>query len=126
MSETKEEIVPKWDNMTPEERESFVNQDYVPRKYFLLDPETLEKTFDSVKHNIASLYIERSIPEYDVRELIATLTPRQREVVTLIYLDGYTQEAAASKIGITRRALRTHVICARKRLKACYKIFVKN
>jgi len=112
--------------MTPTERELFVNQDYVPRRYFLLDPETLEKTFDSVKHNIASLYIERNIPEYDVRELLATLTPRQRQAVTLIYLEGNTQEAAASKIGITRRALRTHVMCARKRLRTCYKIFVKT
>ena len=113
-----------WEEMTPKEREAYVNQDYVPRRCFLLDPETLEKTFDSVKHNLASYYIERNIPEYDVRELLATLTPRQREVVTLIYLDGYTQEAAASKLGIKRRSLRTHVICARKRLRSCRQIFI--
>jgi RNA polymerase sigma factor (sigma-70 family) len=115
-----------WEEMTPKEREAYINQDYVPRKYFLLDPETIEKTFDSVRHNIASFYVERSIPEYDVRELLATLTPRQREVITLLYLEGYTQEAAASKLGIKRRSLRTHVICARRRLKTCYQIFIKK
>ena len=112
--------------MTPKEREDYVNQDYVSRKYFLISQETLEKTFEEGKHSLASYYSEMSIPEYDVRELIATLTPRQREVVTLLYLDGYTQEAAASKLGIKRRSLRTHVICARRRLRGCCKIFIKN
>jgi len=111
--------------MTPKDREKYINQDYVPRRHFLLDPETIERTFDC-NTTLASYYSEFYIPEYDVRELVATLTPRQRDVVTLLFLEGCTQEAAASRLGISRIALRTHIKGARKRLKMCYKIFIQK
>jgi DNA-binding CsgD family transcriptional regulator len=111
-----------WDDLTPEERESYVNQDYVPRKYILVNVET----FDKDRYNIASIYDDIHIPEYCVQEMLATLTPRQREVISTIYLDGNTQEMAASILGISRRALRTHLDRARIRLRKCSHFFKEN
>ena len=111
--------MPNWYEMTPEEREDYVNQDYVSRKYILVDVET----FDRDRYNLASIYEDIHIPEYCVQEMLATLTPRQREVVSTIYLDGNTQERAASLLGISRRALRTHLERARTRLRKWEHLF---
>lgn len=114
--------MPNWSEMTPEEREAYVNQDYVGRKYILVDVET----FDGDQYNVASIYDDIHIPEYCVQEMLATLTPRQREVISTIYLDGNTQEAAASLLRISRRALRTHLDRARVRLKKCQHFFITS
>jgi len=111
-----------WDDLTPEERESYVNQDYVPRKYILVNVET----FDKDKFNLASIYDDIHIEEFSVQEMLATLTTRQREVISTIYIDGNTQEAAASKLGISRRALRTHLDRARIRLMKSSHFFKNN
>ena len=112
-----------WDEMTPDERESYVNQDYVKCRSLPIDPMILDNIFDSEHNGIAGCYAEVHIPEYDVQKLLGLLATRQREAVTCIYLDGLTQERAASKMGISRRALRTHIVKARKRLTKCCQIF---
>ena len=108
-----------WDDLTPEEREQYVNQDYVSRKYILANVDT----FSYERYNMASVYNELHIPEYCVREMLATLTPRQREVVSTVYLDGNTQDRAASILHMSRRALRTHLDRARHRLKQYEHLF---
>ena len=116
----------QWDDMTPEEREAYVNQDYVKGKYMSLDPMILDNIFDGEHNCLASCYAEMHIPEYDVQQLLGLLATRQKEAVSLIYLDGLTQERAASKMGISRRALRTHIIKARKRLTKCCHLFASS
>jgi RNA polymerase sigma factor (sigma-70 family) len=115
-----------WDEMTPKEREEFVNQDYVSNKFHIVDPSRIDRMYDKEIYSLASGYDERHIPEYDVQCMLAVLTQRQRDIIKLIYLEGETQENAAEKIGISRRALRTHVDRARKKLKKCSHLFIRT
>lgn len=114
-----------WDEMTPKEREEFINQDYVSNKFHIVDPAQMERVYDREIYNLASGYNDRHIPEYDVQCMLAVLTQRQRDIIKLIYLDGETQENAAAKLGISRRALRTHVERARDKLKKCSHLFIR-
>lgn len=46
------------------------------------------------------------------------LSPRQQEVIYLLFYDGLSEEEAAEKLGISRASLRTHRNRALKKLKA--------
>ena len=50
-------------------------------------------------------------------EAMECLTERQREVVVLHYINKMTEESAAKQMGITRRALRTHMDRGLSKLK---------
>lgn len=108
--------MPKWNEISPAEREKYVNQDYVPRKYILLNPDI----FDA-KYNIASLYDEFHINEYDVQNLLSILTKKQKEAITLYFLEGKTQKEIAEKLGISQQAVFFRIRCARRKLEKMYK-----
>jgi RNA polymerase sigma factor (sigma-70 family) len=119
-------MVKTWYEMTPKEREDWVNQDFVSNKFHIVDPSQLDRVYDGAVYTLASGYNDRHIPEYDVQCMLAVLTKRQRDIIRLIYLEGETQENAAAKLGISRRALRTHVERARDKLKKCSHLFIRT
>ena len=53
-----------------------------------------------------------------VRRALATLSPRQREVVALCELEGLSSTEAARLLGIGRVTVRWHLAAARKQLAA--------
>jgi RNA polymerase sigma factor (sigma-70 family) len=118
-------MVKTWDEMTPKEREEWVNQDFVSNKFHIVDPAQLDRVYDGAVYTLASGYEDRHIPEYDVQCMLAVLTQRQRDIIRLIYLEGRTQEDAAEILGNSRRALRTHVERARDKLKRCSHLFIR-
>lgn len=115
-----------WDELTPKERETYINQDYKANKFHIVDPVVIDRMYDNEKYSVASCYNEVHIPEHDVQCMLAVLTKRQRDIIKLIYLDGETQEAAAEKIGISRRALRTHIERAKDKLRKCSHLFTRT
>lgn len=50
-------------------------------------------------------------------EILAALTDKQREVFTLIYKDGYTQETVASMLGLSRSTIKEQIKAVKKKLK---------
>ena len=56
-------------------------------------------------------------PSRDLRRLLSLLTPRQRQVIELIYLKGYTCKATAEELGISAITVRRHQQKAFDRLR---------
>ena len=54
-----------WDTMTEKEREDYVNQDYIPRSYILLDPDI----FNDEDYNLKDLYSAR-LETHGVEEVL--------------------------------------------------------
>jgi RNA polymerase sigma factor (sigma-70 family) len=48
-----------------------------------------------------------------IAEWLASLTDAQREAVRLVWIEGYTQEEAAERLGITRQGVAKHLALAR-------------
>ncbi len=60
--------------------------------------------------NLTPFEIERllgGLPEH-ICNAVASLTIRQKECLVLIFVDGCTEEEAATKLGITRQAVGKH------------------
>lgn len=54
-----------------------------------------------------------------VAACLAYLTPPLRDVMALIYLDGFTRQDAAAKLGISRGVLNYRLSTARRMLRDC-------
>jgi len=109
-------MIPSWDDLTPSEREEYVNQDYVPRKYICTNVDT----FDSETYNMADAYDNAKLDEVGLEDLLSHLTGRQKQIVEIIYLQGRTQERVAKMLGISRSSVQTHLRRAKDRLKRAF------
>ena len=106
----------RWDEMTPEEREAYVNQDYCTMKHISVDVDT----FDSSKYNIASVYQDMCIDDYNIEGIFEYLSKRQAEVLNLLFIEGMAQKSAAKRLGISRNSVKTHLARVRKKLRKIY------
>ena len=96
--------------MTPENRERYVNQDYVSRKYVLLDPDIFAS-----ETSFLELYSFLCIKEYGTDNVLNRLTDKQREAIILYYIEGKTQNYIASELHISQQAVHNRVRgCAKK------------
>jgi RNA polymerase sigma factor (sigma-70 family) len=110
-----------WDELNNLEREEYVNQDYVPRKYILVDTDTFENNCV-----IASECSERHIDEHLVQDMLNYLTDKQKKVITLYYIEGWTHKRIADLFGISESAVRSRIQWARKRLREYVTYFLNK
>ena len=91
----------KWEEMTEQEREKFVNQDHVSRSYILIDP-------DKFSNEDVEEYeeVERGdVPE----EWLECLTEKQAEVIRLHYNEGMSQRKIAKKLGLGHTTVQGYI-----------------
>jgi DNA-directed RNA polymerase specialized sigma24 family protein len=110
--------MPKWEDLSPKQRERYVNQDYVGITYNLLyDMEH----FSDEDVGIAEKSSCYGLEEYGIDGILNLLTTKQREVVLLYYLKGKSEYKIAKMLGITRGAVQKRLFLAKKRLEEKYK-----
>ena len=105
-----------WDEMTEQEREEYVNQDYCTIKHISVDVDS----FDSQKYSMTPIYQDMCLDEYDLEGVFSHLSERQAEVLKLLFLEGLAQKIAAKKLGISRNSVKTHLARARVKLRKVY------
>lgn len=98
--------------MTPENRELYVNQDYVSKKYVLLDPDIF-----SSENSFLETYSFLCIKEYGTDGVLDYLTHKQREAIILYYIDGKTQNFIASELKISQQAVHNRIRGTEKKLR---------
>lgn len=93
------------------------SEDAPPRREVLVGPEVLDRRAGSLFDPFATAgdLDEEPAAVRDelldlLRELVTTqLTPRQREIVELSYVDGLTQAEVAARLGITQQVVSKHL-----------------
>lgn len=109
--------MPKWEDLSPKERERYVNQDYVGITYNLLyDMEAFSEEDVGIAEKSSCYGLE----EYGIDGLLCMLTPKQKEVVVLYYLKGKSEYKIAKMLGTTRSAIQKRLALARERLREKY------
>ena len=63
--------------------------------------------------NPETTYIRKEM----IREMLTCLTEKQRRIVVLYCFYGYKQWEIAKKLGISREAVKDHLICAKRKMK---------
>jgi DNA-directed RNA polymerase specialized sigma24 family protein len=105
-----------WYDLTPKEREEYVNQDYVTMRHIYVDVDT----FDADKYNIGSVYKEVCVEDYNLENVFEKLSRRQGEVIRLLFIEGLAQKSAAKRMGISRNSVKTHLARAKKKLRVAF------
>jgi len=109
----------KWDDLTEEEREEYINQDYVYRNFIMADPDTF-----STKCNLASMcenaFISETALTTPIFSISDILTPKQLEVIKYFYIDHMSKSKIARKLNISVPAVFYRIERARNRLKSIF------
>ena len=111
-----------WDEMTDEQREAYINQDYVGKdreiSYVGGDRELdyLRMNKSALKnHKCVVNDIELGEEELEVLENL-NLTDRQIECVVMYYINEMTEEEIAEELGIHHTTVSQHIEYAKKKL----------
>jgi predicted DNA-binding protein (UPF0251 family) len=106
--------------MSDEEREKYVNQDYVGRSFSYTNPDR----WPNEKSNVASLYEQISIPESALStpciSIAGVLTPKQLEAVRLVFVEGLSYKKAGDILGIEPMSVSDRIAGARKKLRRAF------
>jgi RNA polymerase sigma factor (sigma-70 family) len=105
-----------WDTMTPKERNKYINQDFVPRSYMLVDPDTFTDEHSTVKD-----MFDARLETHGIEHMLSHLTDKQQEAVEMHYLHGMTLRQIGKEIGIAQQNVRNRLEFARKKLRKLYR-----
>jgi len=106
----------KWQKLTPEEREKYVNQDYINQSYILIDVDTC----NSEEYSLVSLYEDFNIPDIGLEDFRDKLTKKQLEVVRLLFIDGRTTRQTGEQLSIAQTSVYDRLKGVRKKLRKIY------
>lgn len=105
-----------WEDLTEEEREDYVNQDYVYRNFIMADPDTFSCSF-SLGSVCADTFIAEESLSNPIFSISDVLTDEQLEAVRYFYIDRLSKTEIANKIGISVPAVLYRIRRAKDRLK---------
>lgn len=103
--------MPEWKDMTPKEREDYVNQDYVQKSYITIDVDSI-----STETNIASEQEFYKIPHEGIRFFKKYLTKKQYEVIMLKFYHGLSFQQMADKLNISKISAYNRYEWAKKKI----------
>jgi len=102
-----------WDNMNEEEREEYVNQDYIPRSYILANPDTFSDEEYKMEWGISK---KCRFPY----KMLRCLTQKQKQIIILFFRKEMTQKEIAKKLKIKQATVSRRLSRAIKKLKEEY------
>ncbi len=66
-------------------------------------------SLDAVVHQKSSFSFDLKVENMDLREIVTTLDPKYRELIDLVYFEGYTHIEVAKELGVPLGTVKTRI-----------------
>ncbi len=66
-------------------------------------------SLDAIVHQKSSFSFDLKIDNLDLREIVTTLAPKYRELIDLVYFEGYTHIEVAEELGVPLGTVKTRI-----------------
>jgi len=66
-------------------------------------------TLDAVVHRKSTFSFDLKVENMDLREIVMTLAPKYRELIDLVYFEGYTHIEVAEELGVPLGTVKTRI-----------------
>jgi len=66
-------------------------------------------SLDAIVHQKSSFSFDLKVDNMDLREIVTTLDPKYRELVDLVYFEGYTHIEVAEELGVPLGTVKTRI-----------------